>query len=546
MSTNSATVTQSTSTTSTATATGPSTATAPSNQRNRDASTPGYCCGIEVAIDRLRESYPRSLLDPRATPSAVVATDTGLALPLLMKIVDAQKTYDGSGSAYTSYVIQYLVASGTRAREVKRRYSDFASLRKCLRKLYPMLVVPPIPEKHSLAEYAAKPGKAKQDPVVIERRKRMLQSFLNRLIWHPILSTEHLVHQFLDPQAMWTNVVSSAKVATLPKSGSGPLAAAASGNTATGTATSGNPVTSLLSSLTGAATGHAGGPLATQAKRPDPEFVAMEAFTFKFEGVVKDAIEKPHRKLAKRYLDVATDYGELSSAYNALSLAETPQVSSALDRVAHAFDVMHASTAVLAHTLDESLGERWHEYVQYTEVIKGVLRYRTELQLAVEHTTEALETKRTTLAGLERAEADANRLGEALRREGYATHSGASTGAATTVTPPKRASGIVSALSDRLTAMLDTDPEATRRQNLAKTRDAVALLEGQRERQVNELTMANEAIKIELRKYNAQKLRDVRAILVALGKLHGEHAKKNLRAWQEAREEVAKIPAAEV
>lgn len=35
-------------------------------------------------------------------------------------------------------------------KEVKRRYSEFESLRKSLLKLYPILLIPPIPEKHTL------------------------------------------------------------------------------------------------------------------------------------------------------------------------------------------------------------------------------------------------------------------------------------------------------------------------------------------------------------------------------------------------------------
>lgn len=33
---------------------------------------------------------------------------------------------------------------------MRRRYSEFESMRKILKRLYPHVVVPPIPEKHSL------------------------------------------------------------------------------------------------------------------------------------------------------------------------------------------------------------------------------------------------------------------------------------------------------------------------------------------------------------------------------------------------------------
>jgi hypothetical protein len=64
-----------------------------------------------------------------------------------------------------------------------------------------------VPEKHSVADYAARPGKAKDDPKIIERRKRALQSFLNRVVCHPILAREHVVHLFLQAGNAWTDIL---------------------------------------------------------------------------------------------------------------------------------------------------------------------------------------------------------------------------------------------------------------------------------------------------------------------------------------------------
>jgi hypothetical protein len=41
--------------------------------------------------------------------------------------------------------------------------------------------------------------------VIIEKRKRMLGSFLNRVATHPILSTEHIFHQFIDANVIWAS-----------------------------------------------------------------------------------------------------------------------------------------------------------------------------------------------------------------------------------------------------------------------------------------------------------------------------------------------------
>jgi sorting nexin-4 len=102
---------------------------------------------------------------------------------------------------------------------VLRRYSEFESLRKSLQRLHPTAVVPPIPEKHSLTDYATKQSRTKEDPAVIGKRRRMLMSFLNRVVRHPVLGQDHMVHGFLEPGS-WNEVLVRAAV---PKSSGGGL-----------------------------------------------------------------------------------------------------------------------------------------------------------------------------------------------------------------------------------------------------------------------------------------------------------------------------------
>lgn len=91
--------------------------------------------------------------------------------------------------------------------ETKRRYSAFDSLRASLVALYPVLIVPPIPSKQSLADYAVKgQSKAKEDATVIARRIRMLEEFLRRVARHPILGGEHVFHRFLEDGVSWVSL----------------------------------------------------------------------------------------------------------------------------------------------------------------------------------------------------------------------------------------------------------------------------------------------------------------------------------------------------
>lgn len=89
---------------------------------------------------------------------------------------------------------------------MRRRYSEFASLRDALCRLHPTLIIPPIPEKHTMADYAANPTNAKQDQQIIDLRKRMLAVFLNRCRRMEQIRIDGVWWRFLDPNASWVRL----------------------------------------------------------------------------------------------------------------------------------------------------------------------------------------------------------------------------------------------------------------------------------------------------------------------------------------------------
>ena len=50
---------------------------------------------------------------------------------------------------------------------------------------------------------------------MIEKRKRMLERFLQRLLDHPVLSREHVIHQFLQPHILWQDLLGKPPLSTL-------------------------------------------------------------------------------------------------------------------------------------------------------------------------------------------------------------------------------------------------------------------------------------------------------------------------------------------
>jgi sorting nexin-41/42 len=111
---------------------------------------------------------------------------------------------DAGKSPHGGY-IEYRIRTGDI--EVTRRYSEFASLRSALVSLHPTIIVPPIPEKHTMADYAAKPTKAKEDASIIDQRKRMLAVFLNRCRRITAVLDDKVFWRFLDPNSSWVSMV---------------------------------------------------------------------------------------------------------------------------------------------------------------------------------------------------------------------------------------------------------------------------------------------------------------------------------------------------
>lgn len=89
---------------------------------------------------------------------------------------------------------------------MRRRYSEFESLRKNLSLLHPCLIVPPIPEKHHVSDYVTAPTSAKENVNIIDHRKRMLGVFLQRCALMKDIRYDSVFQRFLDPNASWVRM----------------------------------------------------------------------------------------------------------------------------------------------------------------------------------------------------------------------------------------------------------------------------------------------------------------------------------------------------
>ncbi|KAK2796635.1 Sorting nexin-41 [Emmonsiellopsis sp. PD_5] len=353
-------------------------------------------------------------------------------LPIL--ITHAGKNHESGGS-----FIVYTIRTGDL--EVRRRYSEFNSLRAALVNLHPTLIVPPIPEKHTMADYAAKPTKAKEDTSIIDLRKRMLGVFLNRCRRMREIREDGVWWRFLDPNASWTEVLHSHPASSVPKNNlkappldpANPKPAHAWLPVPSSSAKLKSASPGVPSSPEGAASQPAPGANQFLSRFPptsrnlseedlDPYFLNFEASTRELELLLQGNIEKVNRRTLTHLSSLSADLMELGARYNGFSLSEpSTTVAAAIERVGQAADTSYIGTEELSSTLGATFAEPMRESAQFAGVVRSVLRYRVLKRIQQEMTRDELSKKKTLLDSLERSELEAKRIEQYLNRTGSPT-----------------------------------------------------------------------------------------------------------------------------
>lgn len=470
----------------------------------------------------------------------------------LITIVDAGKSHEGNSRGFIAYTIK-LHDDLT----VRRRYSEFESLRTTLTRLFPTLIIPPIPEKHTMSDYAAAPTRAKEDTTIIEHRQRMLAVFLNRCAQMAEIRHHPVFHRFLDPNSSWSEVLNTPPVSNLPKN---ILKAPPLDPASESTAHSYLPVPSSSAKLKGVVS--------------DTTFDEAEQNAKEYEAVIVGGLEKVNRRIIKRYSDMASDYSELGAKFNGFSLEEDENLANAIEKIGQAVDNSYISTEALVTSLSESFSEPLGESAQFAAVVRQVLKYRRQKALQKELTADTLAHKKHTLETLERQEQEAQRINQYLQRDlgdvaqqqqqphHATTEENTATGdeEQSTTTggeesfPPTHAEGAAKTkksgvfkipgfgkLNHAIHGFMDVDPEATRRSNIGKTREQISQLEEAMGAAKQDIQDASSSVKRDLERFQTQKEQDLRKIMRSYIKCHAEWARKNLESWQEAKAEIEKV-----
>lgn len=204
---------------------------------------------------------------------------------------------------------------------------------------------------------------------------------------------------------------------------------------------------------------------------------------------------------------------------------------------------------------EQNASEPLHTYTQFAQLIKSRLSFRHQKHVQYELVQEALENQRDKLEILEAAEREARRLEQALERGGVVSNSSSAPSsppaqedsnipelARPSVRRSGQSFGLLSAVKHSLSGMMDVDPEATRRANIAKTRDNISQLEDSLQASAQDLKYASTTLQADLDRFQRQKVADLRELTIQLSTIHRDWCKANLEAWKAAQAAIDEIP----
>ncbi|KAL0093668.1 hypothetical protein F4703DRAFT_1830634 [Phycomyces blakesleeanus] len=490
-------------------------------------------------------------------------------------ITDAQKTGSDKSDSFVLYIIQF------QSKLVMRRYSEFESLKTALTHLHPAIFVPPIPEKHGITDYAHVQKRAKDDREMITKRKRTLQRFLRRLVSHPILCHEHIFHCFLDTTVMWSTVLNQPPLSNTPKDIWGvslptDLSFASLAKLPYGNFSSSSiPVPSASHVL----------------KSPDPRFLSFERTVDRQTHHLHAGLDKSQRRFVRRLGELTNDANSLGSVYNSLGLNETGPVATAIANISKATHNTGRETRIMVRTMESEVSELMHEYSQYTRIAKDVLNYWRLKQAQLELIEASLEQKRQTLERLINTEKEAALIDAAMQQRSPLATSLTSDDMGLSAqdtddtdshsiedgffaikksTPVKEVINITSntyeyptgasalairesksrskkwssprklldAVSTTIQSMMDVNPDVTRRQQISGLKDTIIQLEKGMVKAQSEVEDVAITIQQEIERFNQQKEKELRVILIAYAKAHIVYCEENSRAWKAAGEKI--------
>lgn len=471
-----------------------------------------------------------------------------------VQILEANKLSEGQGRTYIAYTIKYGDSL------VRRRYSDFESLRNILVKLFPMTLIPPIPEKQTIKTYGKAIAGSKSsyllpsegagsvdlslsvingsvnnsDERLIRHRIRMLTGFLNKLLQNIEITKTSIIADFLDPNnSNWSDfTTSSATFSSLPKSmlQCNPLDPT---NTTRTHASLPIPHSGSQSLL---AKDNSGGN--TEAK---DGFASIEQDYKRYENILNNGLYKYNRRITKNMHDLKYSMKELSEAY-AQFATEQSRGADLAEQFSHMSDTFDESAVHLETIVGRfyyNINEPLSECVHMAGSARDLIKYRKLKCIQMEMIKKSLVAKKNQLEKLEEHDKELKKVDAEIDQEMVKSQS-----INLEHPQPRSYSGNLLNKFNKLATMVkksvsyqDPDLHTT----IGSLKGDISQLEEAAKICESDMNVISVVIRDQqLKEFSQQREKELTEILKNYSKYLREYAQKNLEIWQEVKSTQAK------
>lgn len=321
---------------------------------------------------------------------------------LKIQIVEATRTNESH--SHISFIV-YSIKVGNSI--VKRRYSEFENLRKCLIKLFPVNIIPPIPDKQSLKSNltettttslglkSSSSSSSDQNLIsnnsnnhinnnnnditthrnYIEQRKRMLAVFLNRCLRIPKIKQCFLFISFLDPESNFNDYLTSKEGLELTKTSIYRL------NPFDPLKNIQNQIYLTLPNPNSFSLMHSNNPSTNSNNNEnimsESDLIQLEMFQkfelkFKRYESVLNNISKINKRITKTLSEIVPDLTDLGSQFSSLSLI---QDSSSIERMGKVFDRNYLFLNSLSDLISLKFLDKILELKNFAKTAKELMEY---------------------------------------------------------------------------------------------------------------------------------------------------------------------------
>lgn len=221
---------------------------------------------------------------------------------------------------------------------------------------------------------------------------------------------------------------------------------------------------------------------------------------------------------------------------------ETGEIANAIEKIGQAVDVGYTETGQMVTSLEGEFAEPIQEHAQFAQIIKQVLKFRHMKHAQVEMIEASLNNRKEYLNSLQNMENEARRLEAALTRDSSAVDttgdvdeslsSSAYSSRQTTRPLPHNSNWagkpmrVISAVGHTLQNIIDANPEATRRNQIGMSKDAIHVLEEALSIASKDLGAISTELQSDLDRFQKEKIQDLRDMLIAYAKIHIRYCQK--------------------